>query len=55
MTKDKLGEIINSLMDQEPPKKIAFKNSVGRDYVYQLKKRWPLFCGWTNEYGERDA
>lgn len=47
----KLGIIINALMDGKAPKKVAFDCSVGRDFVYQLKSKYPLFLGWTNEYG----
>lgn len=54
VTPDKIGKIINALMDGMAAKTIAFKNSVSREDVYRLKKEYSLFCGWTNQYGVKD-
>lgn len=49
-----IGEIINQLMDKKAPKDVAFKTNTGRWALYEIKVRYPLFLGWTNEYGKDD-
>lgn len=53
-TTDKVGEAINGLMAGISPKKLAFKLNIARDDLYRLKREWPLFCGWVNEYNRSE-
>lgn len=56
ITPDKIGGIINSLMEKAPLKSIAFNNNLGYYTIAKFKENWPLFCGLAryNKAGDDD-